>query len=57
MDGILVGKRVIGAQSPVTIGWENIPKVEGGPAKRFFFIGAFFSWGVDRTQDAINGNL
>ncbi|QEC67647.1 TonB-dependent receptor [Panacibacter ginsenosidivorans] len=27
------------------------------PAKRFFFIGAFFSWGVDRTQDAINGNL
>ena len=27
------------------------------PAKRFYFIGAFFSWGVDRTQDAINGNL
>lgn len=27
------------------------------PAKRFFFIGAFFSWGVDRTQDAINNNL
>jgi hypothetical protein len=24
---------------------------------RFFFIGAFFSWGVDRTQDAINNNL
>ncbi|MEI9945673.1 MAG: TonB-dependent receptor [Chitinophagaceae bacterium] len=29
----------------------------GLPAKRFYFIGAFFSWGVDRTQDAINNNL
>jgi vitamin B12 transporter len=29
----------------------------GLPAKRFFFVGAFFSWGVDRTQDAINNNL
>lgn len=29
----------------------------GLPAKRFYFIGAFFSWGVDRTQDAINSNL
>jgi hypothetical protein len=27
------------------------------PAKQFFFIGCFFSWGVDRTQDAINNNL
>ncbi len=27
------------------------------PAKQFFFIGAFLSWGVDRTNDAINGNL
>ena len=27
------------------------------PAKRFFFIGCFISWGVDRTQDAINNNL
>lgn len=26
-------------------------------AKRFFFIGVFISWGVDRTQDAINNNL
>lgn len=26
-------------------------------ARRFYFIGAFFSWGVDRTQDAINNNL
>jgi sterol desaturase/sphingolipid hydroxylase (fatty acid hydroxylase superfamily) len=37
MDGVVVGKRVIGAESPVTIGWENIPKVEGGPVKRAFF--------------------
>ncbi len=27
------------------------------PAKRFFFIGAFLSWGTDRRQDAINNNL
>lgn len=37
MDGIRVGKRVIGTQSPVTVGWENIPRVEGGPVKRFVF--------------------
>ena len=37
MDGVRVGKRVIGTQSPVTVGWENIPRVEGGPAKQFFF--------------------
>jgi hypothetical protein len=37
MDGIRVGNRVIGTQGPVTVGWENIPKVEGGPFKRFFF--------------------
>ena len=37
MDGIRVGKRVVGTQAPVTIGWENIAKVEGGPAKQFFF--------------------
>ena len=37
MDGVRVGKRVIGAHSPVTVGWENIPKVEGGPLRLFFF--------------------
>jgi len=26
-------------------------------AKSFFFVGLFLSWGIDRTQDAINGNL
>lgn len=37
MDGVRVGKRLIGTQSPVTVGWENIPNVEGGPVKRFVF--------------------
>lgn len=37
MAGILVGKRLIGAQAPVTVGWENIPRVEGGPVKQFVF--------------------
>lgn len=37
MDGIQVGKRVVGTQSPVTIGWDNIPRVEGGPVKQFVF--------------------
>ena len=37
MDGVLVGKRLIGTQSPVTIGWDNIPRVEGGPVKQFIF--------------------
>lgn len=27
------------------------------PAKRFFLIGVFLSWGVDRTNDIINNNL
>jgi vitamin B12 transporter len=27
------------------------------PAPRFYFIGCFFSWGVDRRQDAIDRNL
>ena len=26
-------------------------------APRFFFVGVFLSWGVDRRQDAINNNL
>jgi len=37
MDGVRVGNRVIGTQSPVTVGWENIPRVEGGPVKQFVF--------------------
>lgn len=37
MDGVRVGKRIIGAQALVTVGWDNIPKVQGGPVKRFVF--------------------
>lgn len=37
MQGVRVGNRVIGADSPVTIGWENLPRVEGGPVKQFVF--------------------
>jgi sterol desaturase/sphingolipid hydroxylase (fatty acid hydroxylase superfamily) len=37
MAGVQVGKRIIGATSPVTVGWENLPKVEGGPLKQFVF--------------------
>ncbi|MXO65566.1 sterol desaturase family protein [Altericroceibacterium endophyticum] len=37
MNGVRVGKRIIGAEAPVTIGWENVPKVEGGPVKQFVF--------------------
>jgi sterol desaturase/sphingolipid hydroxylase (fatty acid hydroxylase superfamily) len=37
MNGTLVGKRLIGAQAPVTVGWENIPRVQGGPVKQFVF--------------------
>jgi sterol desaturase/sphingolipid hydroxylase (fatty acid hydroxylase superfamily) len=37
MTGTRVGNRVIGADSPVTVGWENIPRVQGGPVKQFVF--------------------
>ena len=37
MDGIRVGNRIIGTEGPVTVGWENIPKVQGSPFKVFFF--------------------
>ncbi|MBF7013261.1 sterol desaturase family protein [Novosphingobium resinovorum] len=37
MDGVRVGKRLIGTQAPVTVGWENIGRVEGGPVKQFVF--------------------
>ena len=37
MDGVRVGNRVIGSQSPVTVGWYNIGRVQGGPVKQFVF--------------------
>lgn len=37
MGGIRVGNRIIGSEAPVTVGWENVPRVEGGPLKQLFF--------------------
>lgn len=37
MSGVRVGNRLIGTQSPVTVGWENIRRVDGGPFKQWFF--------------------
>lgn len=37
MAGTRVGNRIIGAEWPVTVGWENVPRVEGGPVKQFVF--------------------
>lgn len=37
MDGVRVGNRVIGADSPVAVGWENVPRVQGGPIRQFVF--------------------
>ncbi|WP_239805516.1 sterol desaturase family protein [Croceicoccus hydrothermalis] len=37
MNGTRVGNRMIGTEAPVTIGWENLPRVEGGPIKQFVF--------------------
>jgi sterol desaturase/sphingolipid hydroxylase (fatty acid hydroxylase superfamily) len=37
MGGVRVGNRIIGAEAPVTIGWENVPRVEGSRFKVMFF--------------------
>lgn len=37
MAGVRVGNRIIGGDSPVIVGWENVPKVEGSPVKQFIF--------------------
>ncbi len=38
--------------------YDGMRKMEiNPPANQFFFIGCFLSWGVDRSQDAINSNL
>lgn len=37
MAGVQVGNRIVGADSPVTVGWDNIGRVEGGPVKTFVF--------------------
>jgi vitamin B12 transporter len=35
----------------------NIKQAITPPAQQFFFLGCFISWGIDRTQNAINNNL
>ena len=35
----------------------NIKQAITPAASQFFFLGCFLSWGVDRSQDAINNNL
>lgn len=37
MSGTRVGNRIIGAEAPVIVGWENVPRVEGGPIRQFVF--------------------
>ncbi|MEI6485673.1 MAG: sterol desaturase family protein [Sphingomonadales bacterium] len=37
MGGVSVGNRIIGSEAPVTVGWDNVPRVEGSPFKRLFF--------------------
>ncbi len=37
MAGVRVGNRIIGADAPVTVGWENVGRVQGGPFKQAFF--------------------
>lgn len=37
MAGVRVGNRMIGAEAPVTVGWENVPRVEGNRFKVLFF--------------------
>lgn len=51
---------VFGANPVFNYNYSNngiVKQPVGLPAPRFFFIGCFLSWGVDRSQDAINNNL
>jgi hypothetical protein len=54
MTNVLNSKQVFG----YTYSFDGTNKVATvPPANRFIFLGLFLSWGVDRTQDAINNNL
>jgi hypothetical protein len=51
---------VLGANNIFTYNYSydgQVKKAVQPPAKRFFYIGCFLSFGIDRTQDAINNNL
>lgn len=54
MTNVLNSKQIFG----YTYSFDGTNKVATlPPANRFIFLGLFLSWGVDRTQDAINNNL
>ncbi len=53
-NNITNSKQVFGYRYSLD-GSNKVPVVPA--ASRFYFLGLFLSWGVDRTQDAINNNL
>ena len=56
VTNVLGSKQVYG----YNYSYDGMNKVAVGPPAaggRFYFIGLFLSWGIDRTQDAINNNL
>lgn len=62
MFWVLVGSvtNVLGANPVFNYNYNyngTIKQPVGLPAPRFYFIGCFLSWGIDRSQDAINNNL
>jgi len=54
MSNVLNRDNIFGYQYAVN-GMNKMPIVP--TAKRFYFVALFISWGVDRSQDTINGNL
>lgn len=54
MSNVLNRENIFGYQYAVN-GMNKTPILP--TAKRFYFIALFISWGVDRSQDTINGNL
>ncbi len=54
MSNVLNRENIFGYQYAVN-GMNKAPILP--IAKRFYFVALFVSWGVDRSQDTINGNL
>ncbi|WP_447642331.1 MULTISPECIES: TonB-dependent receptor [Chitinophagaceae] len=54
MSNVLNRENIFGYQYAIN-GMNKMPILP--IAKRFYFIALFISWGVDRSQDTINGNL
>jgi hypothetical protein len=51
----VLGQKQVYNYTYASMSTQKIPV--GPPSKRFVFIGCFMSFGVDRSQDAINNNL